>query len=578
MLITSFNRMVRNKWIWMAFSLLVALAFLGYFSPRTGGCGRRAFQADVEAGARGKVFGRLVSHDEFLTARLFEMRFRTDLRLTPRHAAALDRLAWKRIAALETASRMGLTVSPSEITETITRDPSFSVNGVFSKERYRAIILNQLRIDVQTFEEYLRQEILLRKLQNMVESTLLTPPSEMDRRVANLCDEMVAEYTIIEPQTNRSSVAVTEEDAKAFYEKFPKLFEEPEKVAVKYVSFPISNHLESAEVAESEIRDYYDEHDEEFLDETSTNSTNAIASRLPMEKVKDQIEMKLRRQHAAQKAGDAAADFVISILPGRLSPNPPSFEEAAANLGLAVTTTDYFSVRQTVPGVDAGYRFTRAAFEREMGDPARRVSDAIIGSNMVYALELVGRKEKHVPPFDDVKQKAFDLARLAAEHEAFAKLSAEIHADIKQSLATGATFTAACLKHSLPVFTTETFSAYGGITNDNPYAEELAKSAMSLQKGELSDLEAVTNGMLMVYVTDRKPADTDLTLMIRPQLQAMLDRYAGSAAFEEWLEQNLAEAQLVDMTAARQGAAAEEQPSAAEEDEESETQTQKGEE
>ena len=82
--------------------------------------------------------------------------------------------------------------------------------------------------------------------------------------------------------------------------------------------------------------------------------------------------------------------------------------------------------------------------------------------------------------------------------------------------------------------TTEPFSAYVGLTNDASYSEELASSIMYLNKGDLTELVPTTNGVLLAFVSDRQPGDASTMLLLKPQLQTLVDRYSVGILFRDW--------------------------------------------
>ncbi len=71
MLITHFNKLIRNKIVWGAFAFIVVIAFVG-----TGMSFRGLDKASRERNAEGKLFGQPVSSADFFKARYFAMGLR----------------------------------------------------------------------------------------------------------------------------------------------------------------------------------------------------------------------------------------------------------------------------------------------------------------------------------------------------------------------------------------------------------------------------------------------------------------------------------------------------------------------
>ena len=528
MLITKFNRMVRNKWVWTFFALLISALFLGYFSPRSGGCGRRAFQEDAKVGAQGKLYDRNVSRDEFVSTRFFEMGFRENMPLTPKGREQLHKRTWQRIAALRAAEQMKITATGDEIAAVIARDPNFLANGVFNRERYRAIVQSKLHIDVETFETYLLQELTIQKLAAMLQSVLLASPLDLQRRLSNLTDSFTVQYAVLKTNTVHATAKLASDDVQKFYAEHKKLFAEPPKVSVKYVAFPISNYVANVHISDSEMKDYYEDRDDEFMS-TDTNST---ATRLPLNQVTNVIAGRLTRNSAEREAKNAAAELVLKL--SDRSDKALGFDQAVAAQGLSVCTSAFITANGKVPGLDVGHDFNKAAFDLDPEDRTRSFSDPIIGSNAVYVLAIRERIDARIPEFAEVKDKAEELAQRSAEQDAFVQRCKAIHHAVREDLKTGKSFSAAAAVAGLQVKTTEPFSAYTGLTNDASYSEELASSIMYLNKGELTELVPTTNGVLMAFVSDRQPGDASNMLMLKPQLQTLVDRYSVGILFRDW--------------------------------------------
>jgi len=541
-LITKFNRMIRNKWLWTGFALLISVSFLGYFSPRTGGCGRRAFKEDQRAGAQGRLFNRNVSRDEFANAQFFERGMREQT-LPPGAKERLHKRTWQRLAALQTAEQMGIRTSPEEVTTALTRDPSFSAKGVFNKAQYKAVVRAQLGVSVATYEAYLTQELTIQKLLGMLESVLLTAPSDLQRRLSSLTDMFTAEYTVLTTHSVKTEVKLSPEDVDKFYEEHRKLFTEPARVRVKYVSFPITNHLAGITISASDMKDYYEDYDEEF----NAHDTNDPAARLPFEQVTNTIAARLIHHEAEKKAKNVATDFVMRLA-DRLDASL-TFDQAASARGLAVSTTELFSIRSELPGIDAGHDFNRAAFDLDPADRSRNFSDAVVGSNTVYVLSFQDRIAERVPLLAEVEERATALARRDAEETAFHAKCRDIRNTIRDDMDRGKLFARSVAALGFNVSTTETFSVYGGLTNEAQavYSDPIVMGVVHLSKGELSDpLPASTNGVLIVHVADRQGGDPAAMLMIKPQMQAAIERSSVSVLFHDWENHLLSQAGFED--------------------------------
>ena len=161
--------MIRNKILWGAFAVLISISFVFAFSR--GGC-----EKDTSTRAAGRIYGEDVSPEELQAARFYELGLQRNVNLPPEAYGYLRERAWQRIAALKTADQLGITVSNSEIARAIQGDKTFLENGVFNKDRYVTVVERQIGVTVGTFEEYVRQELMLQKLEQVSDAFVWTSP------------------------------------------------------------------------------------------------------------------------------------------------------------------------------------------------------------------------------------------------------------------------------------------------------------------------------------------------------------------------------------------------------------------
>jgi len=327
-----------------------------------------------------------------------------------------------------------------------------------------------------------------------------------------------------------------------FYQEHKKLFTEPAKVRVKYVPFPITNHLAGITIRESDMKDYYEDYEDEF----NAQDTNNPAARLPFEQVTNTIAARLLHHEAEKKAKNVATDFVMRLA-DRLDASL-TFDDAASARGLAVYTSGFFSVKSELPGIDAGLDFNRVAFDLDPADRSRSFSDAVVGSNTVYVLSFQDRIEERIPLLAEVRERATALAKRDAEETAFLAKCKDIRRAIRKDMDGGKSFPLAVTAAGCNVVTTEPFSVYGGLTNEAhaAYAEQIVMGVIYMTKGELSDAIPSTNGVLIAHLADRQAGDPAAMLMLKPQMQSVIDRSGVSVLLRDWEDQLLSLAGFED--------------------------------
>lgn len=530
-LIAKFNKLIRNKIVWGVFALIVCLAFV--FEGLFGRNGN-----ERSSNVAGVLFEEEISSRDFFLARFYELGLQERAGLSPEANARLRERTWRRMAALKTAEKMGLTVSPDEIAEAIRRDPTFQADGVFSQARYKAIVEAQLRVGMQTFEDYLHQDLLIRKLAQVMQSLVWTPPSELSRRLENITDRFKLEYAALPAEKMAGEVHVGAEEARAYYVEHTEQFLEPAKIGVRYVAFPITNYLADAAVSEDEMREYYRENPNDYL----SSSTNAPAEPLPFDEVRERIADLLGRRKAMFRARDDASDFVMALAPGRYT-SGLSMEDAAAGRGLTVATTAFFSAQDRIPGLDADARATRTAFQLEAGSADAYFSDPIVGSNHVYVIAANERVDERIPDFEEVADRALAAAEAAARKAAVFETCARIRDEAARG---GQTLAAALEEYGVDVLVTEPFTVYEG-NDEIEFSDAVLPGIMTLQTGEFSDCIATPAGPVLARVVERVPGDFATAQLLRPQMLSTIGRYRAGLLYEDWGNYLLGQAGFQDL-------------------------------
>ncbi len=528
MLITKFNKMIRNRILWWIIGGITIITFVGWFSPR-GGC-----EQLPSANTPGSIDGVPVSDAE-----LRQARFNTYLSLclmvgriipmTEAVDAELGEQAWKRIAALRAANAMGITASPEEVLSLIRRDPQFAVDGAFSKERYAAFtrsILGALNTTVTQFEQQLAENIVLQKLQNMTAAASWVSPLDMQRIVSRYADSFSVQYVTVASNRVGGAIAVSDADQRAFFDAHTNLFVIPEMVAVKYVRYGISNYLAAATTDDAAVEEYYDTHAEEF----TVTDTNDVKSVKPLEQVRGTISNTLIRAMATEQARNAAFDLVVSLAPGR-DGTATSFDQIASSTGLTVRTTGLFDAESGPKELDASPAFVEAAF-RLRPTPDEYFSDAVLDRDYVYVLALLTNVESRLPEFAEAQPKVEPLAREKARRDQLEKLATDLRERLDTGLKSGKTFKALAAAEGLNVSTTGVFSVYSA--PESLAAGGILEDVTLRSAGELTGVQQSTNGLVIAYVAERIPATMDESAAVKTQVGMSVSRRRARTLFSEW--------------------------------------------
>ena len=544
MLISKFHRLIQSRALWAAFLVIVVVSFVFWGS-------RMPSTAKEDArNAAGTVNGKTVSPQEFASAYRHSqlaimMAMGREFRVTPEIDLELRRAAWYRLATLDVARHLGLTASRAEIANAIQSNPAFAGdNGQFHKGGYKAFVQQFLYprgFDERGFEAHVAEEIMIQKVRFLIARSVLVAPSDARRTFSSISDRFKIEHAVLEPELVTNLVKVTEQDARAYYDKDPKFFEQPEKVKVKFVRFEVSKFIKAAKVEPDQIQAYYDQHMQDYLRPTNevaatTNAlgTNALfASRFkPFEEVKQEIANKLIVVQARDDAADFAMTNFVLKLARDAEGKAQTFEQAAAALTLKIERAGPIAPYETVKDVDAGAEFSRAA-SALTADEDGYVSDVIRGKDYVYVAALEERVPKRVPPFEEIKGEVMPLAQAQAISDALGNKAKEIHDAAAKAVKSGQSFASALALFKVPVITSEFFTASTGPTTNN-YAPLLMRGVMTLNQGEVSEILPAADAILLAHVVQRLPGDPTTYDTVKEQIESRLRREYARLVFDGW--------------------------------------------
>ncbi|MDD5505600.1 MAG: SurA N-terminal domain-containing protein, partial [Candidatus Omnitrophica bacterium] len=162
-------RILRNKktakkiWIGLAIIIIPAFTLWGF------GSSSRSREDNMPAG---KIFGKDVSNQEFKKA-LSAARTAAILQFGDNFPKVekylnLESQAWERLILLREAKNRKLDIADQEVINTIQNAPYFQKKSVFDNKTYTEILRYVFAVQPRTFEEQMRQNLILAKLYNQV--------------------------------------------------------------------------------------------------------------------------------------------------------------------------------------------------------------------------------------------------------------------------------------------------------------------------------------------------------------------------------------------------------------------------
>ncbi len=534
MFIIKFNNMVKNKWIWAAFAIVVAVAF---GASDMIGAGSRSRAGEGRLGSLGgkaldPALHQTVSH---------LVRYRNLMSGSQENSTSRDR--WKLCAALLRAREAGLSVSDAELAGII-RGMGFlqGSDGRFSPELYERV-LRQIDFSPTMFQEVVRADVALNQLRFFVARGPWAAPSVVEDRTLGRSDRFTLQAATLTNAFDAAATELSDDEARAFYDAHSSLYRLPERRRVRYVAFPSVAYRDKAVVTEEEAKAHYEENESDY----TTTDTNGVERLRPFDEVRDEIADALAPARQRELAATAAGDFAdLFLRPGFDGGSSiPDFAEAAAKLGFTVSTTALFSADEPPVSPDLADDFAASVFALELGgEPSDRVS-GVVGeeeSSEYFVAELLEVDESHVPDFGDIADRVLDDARADKASRAFQDEVARVQEALLRAVEEGGSFADAAAENGLEVGTNFVFTARDAFGDEAPVASphQVAQSMMQLGAGDLSPSPiAVPGGVLFFRVVAREPGDASLAGTYRDSIVYGLESQTADALWDDWLERNL---------------------------------------
>ena len=530
MVILQFNKLIRNKWIWGVFAIIVGGAF--------------AFDFLVDdllrddKGDRGDASSVGTLGGENVPASLFrditeELRGFGQNRDWRRKSSEVNREAWEICAMLEAARRNGLEATDAEVAKAIRSDRSFQKNGQFSFALYQGL-LRENSLTPERFEQFLKRRLTMSKIaESGAGSAVWASPMEVEQAVNDMTDSFtvkVARFT--EDKKEADAVKLDDEGLKKWYDEHAKSLELPERIKLRMVAFDATdtNVLAKMVVSEDALRDHYDV----TVDKYTSTDTNGVETVKKFEEVRDLVDKEVRQVEAVEYFVTNLNSRVYGV---KAAEGKSRLDEIAAEEGRKVVTTDWFApdgtykegfmkrAYQICPGAQT---LNEVVAELDSDSEDQRYG-VVRSDRTVWLVEKIETSPAHVPTFEEAKEIIRPRALDAAKEKAFKdKVEAVAKKGVEAVLASG------------NVSTNITFAVCDLKSGDFPDQNAVAGAAIKLSKGQISDFVRTGKGKgILVVCEDRVPGDAAKAQIWKLQVRGSAEALQRRQIPEAWQKWNL---------------------------------------
>ena len=329
------------------------------------------------------------------------------------------------------AAEKGLDVSDQDLADEIRNAMPNLMNalGEFDKRSYEAGV-QRMGYTVPMFEERMKQQILLKRMQDLATEAVFVQPADVQKEYERRNVKIKLQYATVTPASLAGSIHPSEEDLQAFFKSAPNKYMMPAKREYTVVYADQDKIGSTLTIADDKLRAEYNRQLDRYrLPERAkvrhililSQGLNDAQKKTALEKIK-----------GIQKRAKAGEDF--AKLAKEFSEDPGSKDKGG----------EYDFTPRNGTWVKP---FEDAAFTQNIG----QVGDIVTTEYGYHIVQVVAREDARVKPFDEVKgslanevqsvqvqeamQKAIDSARSEAVKNPgqLEQIAEKYHLDIVKS-------------------------------------------------------------------------------------------------------------------------------------------------
>jgi peptidyl-prolyl cis-trans isomerase D len=505
-------RQMREWFRYLKWILLLIIVTFVWWAFATWGGGSAPGRVSGSWAAR--VNGRAIAIETFQSyARRLDSTYQSLLGEQYAQQRAFIRLGQQAIDGLveqellhQEALRQGITATPREVAQAITRDPNLQENGRFiGLERYRNLFAGG-RAGVEDYESQVRRQLVIEKFRSLLEDGVTATEAEIEEEFLRRNARTSVEYALIDPARAGARTPPTDLELARFYEDNPARYSRGEGRTGFYVLFSPAELAPSQEVSDADVEAAYERGRATRFNQPEQIRASHILFRI--EPGADEAAVARIERQAREVLGRARAGEDFAALARRHSQ-----DSSAAGGG----DLNFFGRGQMVP------EFEEAAFALPVGG----VSDLVRTPYGFHIIRVTDRRAARAIPLEEARESLREEVRLARAREEVLRRSSEL-----SQAARGGGLEAAARSRGLTVRDTGPVregEALPALAASQPVVARM----LQLPAGEVSDPIPTPAGQVVVQVTGSVPPEPRPFAEVRDQVRRDLERDRALAAVRE---------------------------------------------
>ncbi|HXW17319.1 MAG TPA: peptidyl-prolyl cis-trans isomerase [Candidatus Acidoferrales bacterium] len=389
----------------------------------------------------------------------------------------LDQLILEKALDLE-GQRIGLKVTPQEETDRIKKylPTAFNGNAWVGQERYTAEVQSKTGMNVQDFEDFVRQQILEEKFRSLLTDGITVSDGEILNEFRRRNEKVTIEYALIKPAELAAKIDPSEAELSQYFAKNMSKYQIPEKRSANFALLDLNALKQHAQVSDDELRAYYNQHIDEFKVENRVHAEHILFKTLS--KTDAEVAEIQKKAEDVLKKAKAGANF--EDLAKKYS------EDTTASKG---GDLGWIVEGQTVP------EFEHAAFSLPKGT----ISDLVKTQYGFHIIKVLDKETARTKSFDEVRAQILPIVLEDKVNTEANQLSDQIASAVRQS--NRQSLDAIAKKFNLvegttaPVTATEPVGELGN-------SADLQQTLFALRPGEISSPLRIERGTVILSLKD----------------------------------------------------------------------------